>query len=332
MCVNESVLTIIIPTYNNPIALKRNLILLNQYFKRLNVCIPILISDDGSKNENKESIELFLSQMNFEKVEYNYHPNLGIEANELLLIEKVKTKYSMLLGEDDYLQYEYLKKVLNYLNQENIGVILPNFFGINEDGIRLKRGCRNRLRKDKVYSHSNYKLIFLAHQMSGIVFQVDGLYDYYKSNVSSNVYPQLSYIAFSLNKGINIHITDLPFACTVLKKKRFNYSYDGLIYDLLKNIIAYAKSKKLRKKMINHFLLKWQGKFCNLSSWSHPFKFMKCINKYELLYRTERSKIRLTFICSYFTIPFRLFYRFIILPVVGKVEQKTIKYEAFSFE
>lgn len=329
---NENSLTIIIPTYNNPIALERNIMLLCDYFGELDLRIPIIIADDGSTSENHDAIVDALVKINSQAIEYYYHPNMGLEKNELFLISKVTTRYAMLLGEDDYLSIKFLKKVLLYLQNDNVGAIVSNFFAITDDGAKIKRGCRNRLKKDKVYRNSNYKLIFLAHQMSGLIFRVEGLLDYYQKNVDSNVYPQLSFIAHSIDSGINIHITDSPFACTVLRKKRFNYSYDGLIYDLLKNIIAYAKDKKLRKRMINHFLFKWQGQFCNLASWKHPIKFLKNVENYSLLSKIERAKIRTTFICSYFTIPFRLFYRFIILPLIGLREQKTIKYEDYSFE
>ena len=327
MIIDNKLLTIIIPTYNNPNALRVNILKLVKFLSvSTDISINIIIADDGSKSENRKLNEQFLCTLNLPYIEYHYHENLGLEANELFLIEKVKTKYAMLLGEDDYLSDKYLNKVFNYLKKYEVGVILSNFFVIDEEGRKTKRACRNRLHKDKLYRIFNYKLMFLAHQMSGIVFQIEGLLDYYKANVPHNVYPQLSFIANSIEKGVNIHITDCPFACTVLKKRRFNYSVDGLIYDLLLNVIAISKTKKQRRNLINYFLFRWSGQFCNLSSWKSPIKFWKKVNGYSLLTSRERVKIRITFLISYFIAPFRIFYRFGILPLIGKAELKKINY------
>ncbi len=320
----SKILTIIIPTYNNPSALCKNLKMLTNYFIDMQTAVDIVISDDGSSSENNLAVERFLAELQNPNIRYYYHENIGLEKNELLLIEKVNTKYAMLLGEDDYLPKKYLEKVFGYLNNYEIGAIFANFYAVREDGKKVNRGCRNRLRKDKIFTESNYKLMFLAHQMSGLVFRTEGLSDYYNENVSSNLYPQLSFVAYSIDKGVCVHITDCPFECTILNKKRFNYAVDDLTYDMLKNVVAIVKTKKERRKLLNYFLLRWSAKFCNLRSWTSPIEFFKRIDEYSLLTKGERRKIKATFVFSYFVAPFRIFYRFVILPIIGKMEQKKI--------
>lgn len=322
----NKVLTIIIPTWNNPNALIYNLNLLEKSILALKKqeSVSVIIGDDGSELSNRRIIENALSDFKID-VQYFYHDNLGLEKNELYLIEKVNTKYIMLLGEDDYLPFRYIKKVFMYLNKYEVGAILSNFYVIDENRHKTNRACRNRLKKDKIIRRCKYNSIFLAHQMSGLVFQSAGLLRYYRS-VPSNVYPQLSFVANSISRGVVIHITDAPFACTVLKKRRFNYSIDGLAYELLKNVDALPVSNKERSKIIDHYLLNWSNQFCNLESWKQPRAFFNKTRDYKLLKQSEINKIKFTFLLSYVFIPFRVFYRLVILPSIGKMELKRLSH------
>lgn len=318
------ILSIIIPTWNNPISLLHNLDLLEESLIKLDAVktVKVIIADDGSKEENRERFLNGVQKYSI-CVDYLYHENYGLEKNELFLIENTTTKYAMLLGEDDYLPHAYIQKVLEYLKKDNVGVILANFYAIDEDGQKTNRACRDRIREDRIFDAPDYRLMFLAHQMSGLVFQVDGLLEYYK-NVPSNVYPQLSFIGNSIGKGIGIHITDAPFACTVLRKRRFNYSVDGLTYDLLKNVIPLPISEEERNKLINHYLLHWSNQFCNPTSWRRPGKLVETVDSYELLSKGVKSKLKWTFFGSYLAIPFRFVYRLIWIPLIGKMELKKI--------
>lgn len=317
-------LSVIIPTWNNPIVLLKNIDTLTKNLKDIGVydLVPIIIADDGSNDKNHEIIECSIIKYG-KHIQYYYHENIGLERNELYLINKVKTKYVLLLGEDDFLPKKYINKVVYYLQNEPVGTILSNFYVINQKGVKTNRSCRNRIKNDKIYPSGSYNLMFLAHQMSGLVFQTEGIEKYFR-NVPDNVYPQLSFVANSINKGVNIHITDSPFACTVLNKKRFNYSVDGLTYDLLKNIIPLPVSSHERSEIFNYYLLHYSNQFCNPKSWKHPVMFLKTVNSYSLINIHERKKIKLTFILSYFIIPFRLVYRLIFIPILGKIEEHFI--------
>ena len=73
-------------------------------------------------------------------------------------------------------------------------------------------------------------------------------------------------------------------------------------------------------------MTRWSSQFSNLASWKSPIKFLKKVSTYTLLTGGERAKIKATFLFSYIIAPFRVFYRFVILPIIGKAELKKIDY------
>lgn len=321
---NKTSISIIIPVYNRSSSLITNLTILQNILMELDLIdnIPIILSDDGSNLKEIETIEKYIEESKL-NCKFYKHENYGLQENELFLVSKVKTKYAMLVGDDDFLNLDYITKVLFYINRYDVGAIYSNFFVIDRDGNKTNRACRNRLSKDRIYKNANFKLIFLAHQMSGLVFKVEGILEYF-NNVSPNLYPQISFMAASAPLGINIHITDCPFACTVLKQKQFNYSIDGLLEDILKNVYAIKINKVERKKLVNYFLIYKSNHFCNANSWIHPYLFLKKVNTYAVVSNNDKYKIILAFLVSYILLPIKLIYRCIFINLLGIYEKKLL--------
>lgn len=314
---SEKILTVIIPTYKRTNELIKNLDLLKDIFIKLNVVesIDILISCDGSTEEHVNTLENYRMNSPLGITIFVQENNLGLSGNELFLVEQVKTEFAMLLGEDDYLNAELVSAELYYVknSKENqVSCIIPNFYGIDENGKRI-RSDRNPQREDKICDKGALKELYQAHQMSGLIFRVEGLSEYYKEHAPENVYPHLIFIGFSMAQGKTVLITKYPFQNTYIKQKSFDYSYDGLTDEIIRiyNCLPFSEEEKI--KAIKHFLKKDLTRYCNPSTWLHPKKFLKKV-KEEYVGSSDEIKatIKKEFLLSYFKIPFIVIKHFFV--------------------
>lgn len=305
----DKILTVIIPTYKRTSDLLKNLDLLKDIFTQLNVVesIEILISADGSPMEHVEALENYKRESPLKITLYVQEKNLGLSKNELFLVEQVKTPFAMLLGEDDYLNANLVSSELAYISdvEENqVSCIIPNFYGIDESGKRIRRD-RNRQKKDKICDTGALEELYQAHQMSGLIFRVEGLSEYYKENAPENVYPHLIFIGYSMSQGKTVLITKNPFQNTYIKQKSFDYTYDGLTDEIIRiyNCLPFSEEKKIAA--IKHFLKKDLTRYCNPKTWLHPRRFLKKVNE-EYFGSSDEIKdtVKREFLLSYFKAPF----------------------------
>lgn len=315
-------LTIIIPTYNRTEELLYNLRQLNKIFKELSVSFPIIIGDDSSTKYHKAAIEDYIAKSD-QKIQYYYNDkNLGIEKNELKLLSMVKTKYTMLLGEDDYLNSALLENILKYVQEERVTAIIPNFYGINKYGEQI-RSPRFKIKKDFIISKGQVQYFCYASQMSGLTFMTEGVYEQYKkSKLLNNSYPHLYFIACNLLRGDGVQITENPFQNTVLKKKQFDYSIDNLLFDILQIINALSFPSLNEKKKVVSFVLRCDiTRYANRYTWLHPRDLFKKIDAYDDTIRDwVKKKIKKYFILSYLRAPFIVIHYFYVRRHFREVE------------
>lgn len=247
------ILTITIPTYNRLSMLKKNISLLIKYIRRnhLEKDVCILISDNASE----ENYEDFFSdiQKRYKDLIIVYHRNkvnTGCARNMIDMLASCKTKYFMLLGDDDFIDERYLKKVVEILNKDkNIGSIIPSYYNIDLDGVAIDRG-RDLNKKSKVYSEG-FKNCFVnawrGHQLSGLVIKNDNIYNILVERNINSLYPQIFMIAMNCINGKTYHITEYPVKVTrpPQNEKTWGYGESGLITDIFDDF------KKLRE--INTF-------------------------------------------------------------------------------
>lgn len=313
----EKILTVIIPTYRRTNDLIKNLDSLRDIFSQLGVTdeIEILISADGSTQEHIDAIQSYADGSPLHIQLFVQEKNLGLSGNELFLIGKVETEFAMLLGEDDYLNAELVAAELVYIrgsDENGVSCIIPNFYGIDENGKRIRRD-RNRQKDDKICEIGALEELYQAHQMSGLVFRVDGLYEYYVANAPENVYPHLIFMGHSMSKGKTVLITKHPFQNTYVKQKSFDYTYDGLTDEIIRiyNCLPYGEEKKTAA--IKHFLKKDLTRYCNPRTWLHPRRFLKKV-KTEYVGSSDEVKkaIKKQFLLSYFKSPFMVAKHFLV--------------------
>lgn len=297
--------TIIIPTYNRTKEIIYNLKLLKRIEEKLDINMPIIIGDDGSSLDHQTSIRQYID-MSDQNITYFYNEhNLGVEGNELKLVSLVPTEYAMLLGEDDYLNSKLVQRIITYTREGKVSAIIPNFYGVNKDGKQL-RSPMYRIRPDKSIKYGDIKYFCYASQMSGLTFKVKNICEEYKRRgIKGNSYPHFFFIAYNLENGEGVHITQYPFKNTVLKKKQFDYSVDNLLSDLLQ-IINAAKVDVKEKKNITNFVLNNDViRYGNAYTWTHPKALFDKVNNYDKeIDDWTRKRIKKSFIASYLKAPF----------------------------
>ena len=97
---NNELLAICIPVYNNKDKLKENILNIKRAFNHYNFYPTIYISDncynDRLRNEIKELLSIY------PKIVYSVNqPNVGLDNNVEIVLKKSTAKYSWLLGVDD---------------------------------------------------------------------------------------------------------------------------------------------------------------------------------------------------------------------------------------
>lgn len=236
-------LDILIPTYNRAPYLLKNLGHLRNIISRLtNEKITIVINDNASTDDTQIVVRNFINSNPDISISYTRHSeNRGFCNNVLDIITKGSGAYIMLLGDDDFPSYEYVKDSIESLKEDrDLTCILPSYEGIDEDGKRLGWG-RDLGLSSTVYP-SGIKSAKInsvrAHQISGIILKREGLKDAVEKARISNLYPQIFLTAFSCLKGKCKHIPEYPILVTQTSKKAWRYDDIGLLGDIFENFNA----------------------------------------------------------------------------------------------
>lgn len=301
-------ISILIPTYNRTQPLLKNLNVLEKIFSDLNVIndIPVLISDDGSKESHVNAINKFIKSSSLDSTLYTHEKNLGIEENELFLVNQVNTEYAMLVGEDDYINISLFERILYYLDnceKLNVGAIICNYYGIDYLGNKIRRPMFKE-NDDIIFDELAIKEIYRANQMTGLVFKIEDTITSYRKNCPHTVYPQLYFIGHSAIKGKIVFISNNPVANTVLKRKQFNYQKDNFTNEILSIYNSFDINQNVKNCAMKEFLSKDLLRYCNEHTWLHPISFLKKVNK-EYRYDNEILKhLKKVFFISYFKIPY----------------------------
>jgi glycosyltransferase involved in cell wall biosynthesis len=120
-------ITIGIPTYRRPESLIKLLENINT-LSDLNIDIDVLIIDDSGAEDfnvrNKKGIESFKDlKINFIINQFN----LGLPRTFLKLLSECKTKYLLLMADDDVLIKDNLLRILDFLEKENPDLLSPQW-------------------------------------------------------------------------------------------------------------------------------------------------------------------------------------------------------------
>lgn len=278
-------LSILIPTYNRSRELIKNITQLIQYISILQRWneIEIVCADNNSDDQCRENLRKFFADNKSKIVTYFHSKNIGFEKNLLFLLKNCSGKYVMLLGDDDYISFDYLKLVLEYLNTQKISAIFPNCYSVNENGIRIS-DTRDAICGDRILQQvEDIKYVVKAHQLSGLVFEKSGVYESYINSVKSNLYPQMYFMGFNLLRGNGVHITRFPVINTVIEKKNFDYQFDHLFGEIAKSVEAIDLEYHKKIEFLNYVISYNFERIFNRYTILHPYKLInKVIFKYQV--------------------------------------------------
>lgn len=128
----KKLLTVAIPTYNRDKYLYSCLSCIYESFSRLNELdrnsIEIIVSDNSENNDSLEVVRL----KEFSKLRIIYIKNIkniGSDQNLANSYIKSNSTYSMLIGDDDYVEKCFFKEILPILRENIYNVIFFKYYG-----------------------------------------------------------------------------------------------------------------------------------------------------------------------------------------------------------
>ena len=241
-----SILTICIPTYNRindltySVRITRDLI----ESKGLHEDVSVIISDNCSPDNTYNIITHEISSYNRVQIKiFKQDSNIGGTKNMIFTIEKAETEYCMLLGDDDYINADYLTRVVHEIKtNKNITCVFPSYQNILPDKTYIKNlgrdlDCKTRYRKKGILNCcANMKR---AGQLSGLTFRKGNLVELFIEKNMDNLFPQTFFMMKNCLNGESLLLVDYPILVThiPLSQKDWNFGDDGLLSDLFENCI-----------------------------------------------------------------------------------------------
>tara|TARA_X000000950_G_scaffold18970_1_gene20530 strand:- start:15063 stop:15998 length:936 start_codon:yes stop_codon:yes gene_type:complete len=119
-------LSIAIPTYNRSYFLNNNL---KQLLKEYDNNFEIIIQDNASTDNTQEIVEKYI-KLGLPIIYERNLTNLGWTKNFEICFKKAKTKYMILLGDDDIIVNGGIDIILKNINEYNPDLIFMNAFSI----------------------------------------------------------------------------------------------------------------------------------------------------------------------------------------------------------
>lgn len=256
-------LTIVIPTYNRHKDLKKNLDLLEDQIvnSQLTNDIIVLVSDNCSTDGTYAMLAEKKKASRISLILYHQDLNLGYEQNILFSLSKVATEWVMLLGDDDYLEPTYISDCINAIKTNpSLGCIIANYREWNpvkkELGALREENCPTEYHKAGF--NACLKNAWRAHQLSGLTFRREGLYEEYNKRKLHNLYPQIFFVAYTALRYDVIHFGHFCLRVSNIPQtqKDWNYGDDRLMNDILDNFKNLGLPYKKRAELESYFNLK----------------------------------------------------------------------------
>lgn len=237
----QSLLTIMIPTYSRKECALKNILMVDQYISNLKLdsIVDILVSDNNSLDNTYDYIKEHTKNINSKLYLYKQECHKRMDRNFHFCLSSANGKYGMFLSDDDYISQEYLQETIQCLSFGNeVTCIIGNYYYVDKSGNK----CSNpfhAVAENKTYSKGHDAIkqnIHKLNQMTGIVVLRSGLIEAYDKAGVDSIYPQVFCANFNMLRGNTIHITKYPSQVTVGQKKHWNYGDDGLLDNIFNNI------------------------------------------------------------------------------------------------
>ena len=257
-------LTILIPTYNRENFLKKNCADIAEMIcsNGLESEVGLVISNNASTDGTGQFLDAFKDSAKINVNVIHQAENIGSVNNVLFLLKHSDTKYILFLGDDDFLHSDYLSEVVSAIKniKSNISAIIPSNIAVSESGEELGYSRDTHL-ETKVYSTGFASCLansWRGHQLSGLVFRREGLWDLCETNNITNMYLFIYLVAVSCLRGRVVHLTSLPVKISrpTQEAKGWSYDADGLISHIFDNYkklegISFIQRMRLELKVLD---------------------------------------------------------------------------------
>jgi glycosyltransferase involved in cell wall biosynthesis len=269
---------ILIPTYNRKNDLNKNIYHLNDLIERegLEKYFNILVSDNCSTDDSFEELQKIKSNLKVNITLFQQDENIGLEKNAIFLLEKATSDFIMYIGDDDYLPSGYLSYVVDKINEDiQVCVIIPGitayFAGGSTKESRIEKFSEKKFEEGFL---SALKTSHLGHQLSGVLFRREGLYDKYTENNNlRNIYPFIFFVAYNALRGKVYYAPKYKVLVTQSNSKDWGYDDSGLLTEIFKNYkIIYPNSVLKRFLLCQYIMIKQRWR---LRIGKNPYPAMK---------------------------------------------------------
>lgn len=255
------ILTIMIPTYNRADFLYRNVTGLCRMIRdhHLEEEVRIDISNNASTDSTKEIMNKLKVENETVHLTLNHNEdNKGISGNLMVLLGRVNSEYAMTLGDDDFIDERFLTETMRLL-KSGIGCIVPSYQNVTTEMEEMKRG-RDVGKKVKQFKKGFYNCFinsWRAHQISGLIFKVDDLYQRSKESGLENLYLMMYWIAEACLHHSTVHLTTYPIRVVrpAQTSKAWSYGKDGLVGEIFQNYKAVSEINYLQRSLLELKLL-----------------------------------------------------------------------------
>jgi hypothetical protein len=225
--------------------------MLIDYIDKLHIieCTEIIVSDNNSQDDTEDRIHEIIKNTKVEVLFFKQLDNIGLENNALSVLSRSHAKYVMYIGDDDYININYLEDVITEIKSNNPAtVIVSSILGVTSDNkIVGFRGIGERRERFKMgYDTASLKM-YLGNQLSGMTFLRESTLKSYEDKDVSNIYLFVYFIGFNMLRGSFLYIKEYPVKVTEGAKKDWGYNYDGLLNDFFRNYKVLFKNKPIRR-------------------------------------------------------------------------------------
>jgi len=204
----KKILTIGIPSYERLEPLRR---LVSQILDSgLSEHIELLIIDDGRKKTVLDFLNSFMPNSRGELTVLENSGNVGYALTFFRMFEECKTKYLLMMADDDFIDPSGIRELLNCLHAESPDFLSPQFhrMGILERGIAESR----RITPSEFRASSNHAP-GLVYRVSSCVPFLDNLKSRaIRGKADSTIYPQVALVANLIGSEKNCMWTSFPTA------------------------------------------------------------------------------------------------------------------------
>jgi len=278
-------ISILLPTYNRAPFLIKNLEMLAGYIRKGNLQdkVEIVVSNNQSIDKTEEKVKLFQNKNTDIQLRYfTQTENIGLEKNALFVLKEAKGEYVMYLGDDDYIELDYMLESIKYINDKTIHCIIPANKPIDIKGNEITGGRDVNLQTKKYESGFNNCIAnaWRGHQLSGLVLKREKLYESYLKYNVNNIYLFIFFVSLSSLNGDTVHLTEYPVKITVVPQtsKDWNYGKDGLLNEIFDNYKKLPLSNLKKTKLQLHHYRKQSWRLWSYRKQSNKIFLMAFMN------------------------------------------------------